>query len=176
MPLDLEDLLCFRSAFSHGIVDLVQTILLAFDDFVHLLFGDETAVIAESVICQIFAAMVSHLLLLILSLQFFVPKFENFCPPVFLRQRRASHGNVGGAVVRAATGDSVIERLRLLAAVHGPRRVAVLDAILPISAPPLLILVVWLHRLAYRLATITNHFERRCKHTQIVEHWHGEKR
>ena len=142
MPLDLEYLLRLRRAFGDRVVDFVQAVLAILDDLVHLLLRNEAAVISEPVVGQILSAMVAHLLLLTLPLQFLVPKLEYLRPALLLRQRRPRHRHVRRAVIRAATDYPIAaDSRRLLAAIHAPRRVLRLYAplFLPLSASPFLV-------------------------------------
>lgn len=86
VPLDFEYLLCLRRALRVRIVDLIHAVLIALEDLLHLLFGDEATVIAEPVVGQVLPAVISHLLLLIGSLDFLVPKLEDLGPALLLRE------------------------------------------------------------------------------------------
>ena len=68
MPFHLKNLLGLWRALSHRIINLIQPTFTIFNYFVHLFFGDEAAVVSESVVGEVFAAVIPDMLPLILSL------------------------------------------------------------------------------------------------------------
>lgn len=94
VPLDFEDLFCFWRALGVWIVDLVHAVLVALENLLHLLFGDEAPVVPEPVVGQVLAAVIAHMLLFVGTLNFLVPELEDLVPTLLLRQSRAAHRDV----------------------------------------------------------------------------------
>lgn len=119
MPFDLEDLLRLWRALGVWIIDLIHAVLVALEDLLHLLFGNEAAMVAEPVVGQVLAAVIAHLLLLVGSLDLLVPELEDFGSALVLRERRSAHGHIR-AIVRATARHPAIKGLRL-APIQAPR-------------------------------------------------------
>ena len=88
MLFQFEYLLGFRGTFRRGVVYLVKTTLVQ-HNFVHLLLRNESSMVSEPVLSQVFSAVVAHVVVVLTGL---------FLGPILL--------NLGFALVETQVGAS----------------------------------------------------------------------
>ena len=100
MFIYLEDLFSLWGALHFWIINLLYALFTTVDYLLHLLLGDESAVVSKSVVSKVFAAVIPYMLLFVVYSNLFVPELQYLILSIFLRECRASHWIIR-AVIRA---------------------------------------------------------------------------